>query len=82
MTSIKHPLVINIFPGILKILPEYFKRGLTTFNWSQTMNESQLIFIRFQLIFNRVFNSMSINFNWNLNSISIDFQSNFYFDVN
>ena len=31
MTSIKHPLIKNIFPGILKILHEYFKRGLTSF---------------------------------------------------
>ena len=47
-----------IFVGFLTILAVF--------------NESQLIFIRFQLIFNRIFNSTSIDFKWNFHSFSID----------
>ena len=63
-----------IFVGFLTILAVF--------------NESQVIFIRFQLIFNRIlfnstsidlkwnFHSFSIHFKWNSNSISIDFKWN------
>ena len=64
-----------IFVGFLTILAVF--------------NESQLISIRFQLIFNRIFNSMSIIlngilirfqliFNRIFNSTSIDFKWNFH----